>query len=407
MATKLKCPRVAVLGLRSAPARSAVLDRLSPHFGVLFFETADEARRAGAHLWVVGLGGSDSAAAEPDARTTAEERLRTHAVRSIADLHAEDLWERFLTRSVGDPMRIRTDRVPLDPRYVLDDPEPLVSVFTTSYRSGDRILRPFRSLMAQTYPKWEWVVLDDTPQPSDNWALLRNLAERDPRVRCYEPDRASGYIGEVKRFAAGLCTGKLLVELDHDDDLEPQMLDKIVRAFRANPTAGFVYSDWAEVEEGSLGRRGYPEGFAFGYGSHYHVFSERLGVWVQGAKCQDLASPTARDSVGMPNHVRCWRADFYAAIGGHNRELSVADDYELFVRTMLRTDVVRIPDVLYLQYVNRGGASAGSHPTLARLTARAQVKTLRPSPTPRSASCKSASRATASCRSTAASSRPA
>src|SRR5260221_14678449 len=33
---------------------------------------------------------------------------------------------------------------------------PLVSVFTPAYRTGERIRRPLRSLLEQSYPDWEW-----------------------------------------------------------------------------------------------------------------------------------------------------------------------------------------------------------------------------------------------------------
>ena len=39
---------------------------------------------------------------------------------------------------------------------------PIVSVFTTTFRSGDKILRPFQSLLHQTCTEWEWVIMDDS-----------------------------------------------------------------------------------------------------------------------------------------------------------------------------------------------------------------------------------------------------
>ena len=39
---------------------------------------------------------------------------------------------------------------------------PLVSIFTASYKSKDKILRPYHSLLNQTYTNWEWVIVDDS-----------------------------------------------------------------------------------------------------------------------------------------------------------------------------------------------------------------------------------------------------
>ena len=55
----------------------------------------------------------------------------------------------------------------------------------------------------------------------------------------------------------------------------------------------------------------------------------------------------------MPNHLRAWRRDVYFKIRGHNRNISVADDFELIVKTFLETKFTHIKKMLYLQYNNR------------------------------------------------------
>jgi hypothetical protein len=57
--------------------------------------------------------------------------------------------------------------------------------------------------------------------------------------------------------------------------------------------------------------------------------------------------------MGMPNHIRIWRDDVYHQVKGHNRNVSVADDYELIVKTFLITKFLHIKKVLYLQYNNK------------------------------------------------------
>ena len=38
----------------------------------------------------------------------------------------------------------------------------LISVFTTTYHSGEKILRPYQSLLDQKYINWEWIIIDDS-----------------------------------------------------------------------------------------------------------------------------------------------------------------------------------------------------------------------------------------------------
>ena len=144
--------------------------------------------------------------------------------------------------------------------------------------------------------------------------------------------------------------GSIIVELDHDDELTPDCLAEVWAAFD-NPQVGFVYSDWCELlPDGQSGR--YPLGWAFGFGSDY--WSAEHGCWVMSAP--EVNGTTMRHIVSAPNHVRAWRADVYRALNGHNPKWTIADDYDLCVRTFLETRMVHIPKLLYKQHI--GGHTA-------------------------------------------------
>jgi glycosyltransferase involved in cell wall biosynthesis len=232
----------------------------------------------------------------------------------------------------------------------------LVSLFTTSYKSGDLIQRPFRSLMKQTYQNWEWVIVDDTDSISDggaNWANLVKIKNQDPRIRIYRSDRNSGVIGNMKNLASSLCRGHYLLELDHDDDIMPDAVKKIFEAFNEFPDAGFVYTDCVELHD-TLEPFKYGEHFSLGYGSYYKQYFPEHG-WQNVAITAPLNPLTIRYIVSCPNHMRAWRKSFFDQVGGWNHRFHVADDYEMMVRSFLHTKFVRVPFMSYLQYRNAGG----------------------------------------------------
>ncbi|KFN04125.1 glycosyltransferase [Bacillus clarus] len=231
---------------------------------------------------------------------------------------------------------------------------PLVSVFTASYRSKEKIQRPYHSLLNQTYSNWEWVIVDDSGDGDESYnQYLSKL--NDSRIRRYRQDANTGYIGAVKRYAAGLCTGEILVELDHDDELTPDCLEKIVRAFQENPECGFVYGDSAEVYVENNHSHWYGWDCGFGYSMYYRVWVHEMNRWQNAYKQTVINGKTITHLVGLPNHPRAWTRDCYHQIGGHREELLVADDYDILVRTFLCTKYVAIPDLLYIQYRNEGG----------------------------------------------------
>jgi len=239
--------------------------------------------------------------------------------------------------------------------------KPRFSIFTPTYNTGERILRAYESLKNQTCTDWEWVVLDDSPG-DDTWDIINSIAKEDYRVKPHKLYPVTGgNVGLAKKRAASLCTGKWLVELDHDDALMSTCLSDCYDASIEYPDAGFIYTDCTEpYEDGTF--RQYDSNtdgdyyarpgnrFCFGYCGH--TWEDIEGKTYLHNHCASMNPLTIRFNIGMPNHTRMWRADIYKAIGGHNESLPVADDYELIVRTFLHTRFVHVPKVLYIQYNN-------------------------------------------------------
>jgi glycosyltransferase involved in cell wall biosynthesis len=229
------------------------------------------------------------------------------------------------------------------------DDNPLVTVFTPAYKTGEKLYRPFLSLKNQTYTNWEWIIVDDSDDNGKTFKLLSDLAKRDHRIQVFKPWEHSGIIGKVKHWACSLGKGHILVELDHDDELTDYALDYVVEGFRQYPEAGFLYTDCAEIYENRTSHT-YRNGWALGYGSYTDV--EYKGKVYKSGNTGNINAKTIRHIVSAPNHIRAWRRPFYESIGGHNEELHVADDYEIIVRTFLKTRMVRVPKLCYLQYIS-------------------------------------------------------
>ncbi|HXK20653.1 MAG TPA: glycosyltransferase [Polyangiaceae bacterium] len=231
---------------------------------------------------------------------------------------------------------------------------PLVSVFTPTYKTGKRIDRPLQSLLQQSYENWEWIIYDDSPDDGQTFREMQALCERDHRIKAFRADRPCGIIGEVKRRACGLSRGEILLELDHDDALTLNAIADVVECQQLFPDAGFFYSDCAEIF--SDGENAvYDDGYAFGYGSYRS--QTYAGHSYAVTNYPDVNAKTIRHIVGIPNHLRAWTRAGYAAAGGHHPHVHVCDDYELCLRTFLKTRMVHIRRFGYIQYHDRAGST--------------------------------------------------
>lgn len=219
----------------------------------------------------------------------------------------------------------------------------LFSIFTSAYNTPDSVIyRLYDSLKKQTYHNWNWFILDDSTQPV-SWIDRLSL---DPRVTIVKNITHHGNIGFNKHLIASICDGDYLVEIDHDDELVPECLEKLLSAFNKFD-ADFVYSYALELIDGRPIY--YGEDFALGLGTYKTLPVN--GKMYTIPLSPDINALSLRHIVGLPNHVRCWKKSFYQKIGGHNQELSVLDDMDLLIRTFLNDGVmVKIPEVLYIQH---------------------------------------------------------
>ena len=254
------------------------------------------------------------------------------------------------------------------------DNSKLVSYFTPTYNTGVRLYETYQSLLNQTYQNWEWVVVDDSNDAGKTLQIVKNIASLDHRVKVYSFEEKSGnIIGESKYRAATLCRGFILAELDHDDLLTQKCTEYLVNASQKFPDAGFFYTDSAEINQYWQSQT-YGEPFALWYGK-YRKYNYNGRIWDVAIQ-PNINPKTIRHIVGVPNHVRAWRRDVYFKIGGHNRDLSIADDYELIVRTFLHTKMCKIAELGYIQFIHDSGDAQNSH-DIARADIQRRVKTIR------------------------------
>lgn len=258
---------------------------------------------------------------------------------------------------------------------ILDrDNKGLVSFFTPIYNTGERLRRLYDSFVKQTNPNWEWVIVNDSSDGGKTLKLAESICANDSRVKIYDfREKSNGIIGESKYRAAMLCNGEILAEIDHDDYVLPNSVELLVSAFKRFPDAGFAYTDCVEILEDWKTTLTYPEGFCFGYGK-YRI-ETHLGIEMNVNCSPNINPKTIRHIVGIPNHIRAWKRDCYLELGGHNRRLSIADDYELVVRTFLKTKFIKIPYNCYLQFIYRTPGASNTH-ELSRADIQRRVRSI-------------------------------
>lgn len=178
---------------------------------------------------------------------------------------------------------------------------PLVSVVTVVLNGMPQIERAMDSVLAQTWPRIEYIVIDG----GSTDGTLEVIEARAQRLATWisEPDRG---ISDAFNKGIARATGRFIQLVNADDWLEPEQIARAVRALEA-AGAAFVFGDLV-----------------------YHDHQGRPTHRVQGDP--DYA---ARLATGMPdlNHPTLLaRRAIYDRIGGFDPALRYAMDYDWLLR---------------------------------------------------------------------------
>jgi glycosyltransferase involved in cell wall biosynthesis len=116
---------------------------------------------------------------------------------------------------------------------------PVVSIITPSFNRADIVHETAASIFGQTYPHWEWMIVDDG-STDNSWEVLSAYAEQDARVRLFRRHRDPKGAAACRNIAVEKSTGDYLLFLDTDDLLASFCLQQRVNAMQQHPEADFV-----------------------------------------------------------------------------------------------------------------------------------------------------------------------
>ncbi|CEF48824.1 unnamed protein product [uncultured bacterium] len=198
--------------------------------------------------------------------------------------------------------------------------QPVVSIITPVFNTPVRWLREcIESVLAQTYEKWELILIDDHSTEPATLRSLTELAASDSRIILAKDEKRRGISAASNRGLA-LAQGDWVAFLDHDDLLEQDALFQNVKWLQDHPDADLIYSD-----EDKLTEQGFDS----------PIFKPD---W----------SPDYFLSCNYVGHFTLIRRELVKQVGGFRSKFDGAQDYDLFLRVIEQTNRIdHIPRVLY------------------------------------------------------------
>jgi glycosyltransferase involved in cell wall biosynthesis len=118
-------------------------------------------------------------------------------------------------------------------------PTDLISIITPSFNRGNIIHETAESIFKQTYPNWEWVIVDDG-STDNSWEVLQQLAAKDNRVKIFQRDREPKGACTSRNIAVEKSSGTYVLFLDTDDLLASFCLEQRINAAQKHPECDFI-----------------------------------------------------------------------------------------------------------------------------------------------------------------------
>lgn len=221
---------------------------------------------------------------------------------------------------------------------------PTVSVVIPAYKAERTIARPLESLLAQTVPPDEILVVDDG-SPDDVAGAVASFGDRVKYVR-----KPNGGAASARNLGIDVARGDLIAFLDADDYWEPAKLEKQVAVFRDHPEVGLVAARFYEEEPGRPEGR-YPRAKLDGRGFEDITFDQPVkaraeAVFRYATRVWTGTAIVRREALGDDRFVS---------------GLEPAEDRDLWIRIAERRPVYLMSDLLATYVLEPGSLSRTNH----------------------------------------------
>lgn len=211
---------------------------------------------------------------------------------------------------------------------------PLISILVPVYNVDEVILTEcIESVINQTYRNWQLCLADD----ASSWDCVKEVLqkyENHSQIKVVYR-KENGHISQATNSALAVADGEYVAFMDCDDTLSPNALYEVAKKINENPQYDFIYSDEDKINEKGTRR----------------FFPNFKTEW----------APDSLMSLMYTSHLGVYRKSLVEEVGGLREGFEGAQDYDLTLRIMEKTDQIgHIAKILYHWREREGSTSADS-----------------------------------------------
>ncbi|MEI7423469.1 MAG: glycosyltransferase [Prolixibacteraceae bacterium] len=203
----------------------------------------------------------------------------------------------------------------------------LVSIIVTSYNHLEYLPQRMESLLAQTYPHTEIIVVDDGSGDGSQ-EYLKKFKDH-PNIRLFLHESNQGYV-HASNYGAGKASSEFVIFAECDDFSHPDQIALLYQAITTNHNVGVVFSESNLVDEKGIVQ-----------GSDYQFRNKSFQKLCQGD--QLIPGKVAQRLMLLTNLIpnmsaAMFRKSRFEIIGGLSEKYRLSADYDFWIRMAGVTD---------------------------------------------------------------------
>ena len=207
---------------------------------------------------------------------------------------------------------------------------PSISVVIPTYNYGRYIATAVQSVLDQTHPPDEIIVVDDG-STDDTRETIHGFGDS---VRYFHQENSG--VSVARNHGVEKSVGKLIAFLDSDDYWEPTCLETAVAKFELSERIGLVHWGLREFDSAT---------------------GETIGYYLEGGEQEVAKNLLLNEGPMIAGHgaIMVRREAFFEA-GGFDRDTESSEDWDFCYRVTRKFDVAFVPEALVNYRSHEGGA---------------------------------------------------
>ncbi len=195
---------------------------------------------------------------------------------------------------------------------------PLVSVVLPTRNRAQCLPTAIASVLAQTYPRWELLIVDDGSE-DETAELLASLS--DPRLRTLSLPH--GGVSAARNAGLELAEGEIVAYIDDDNTMHPAWLKSVVWGFEQRPDVDVLYGAYVIDDLARTRKRG---------------SGDLPTLWLHPYRRDALAEANLADMSAIAHRAGLPEARF-------DESLVQMGDWDLLARLTTETDPLVLPAI--------------------------------------------------------------